>query len=193
MYNQDHPAVATPPASAGAPNLGDPPRPKAAPAKVYEADGKDRFALFLAWALGALAACVLCVLLVLTPTLRLPGLGVALLVCAWYAVLLWYKGLSGFATMRNLLLFAATIALAVCFALFSNPWLRQVNALGLGGLMIVQLLEWSGEGRKRWYLPTMLLERTWLFFRGLFGRLPACGAAAKSLCSGKGRKQLLLV
>ncbi len=188
MEKQDHPAASTPPASAGAPVFSEPPKPKAVPVKVYEADGKDRFALFLAWALGALAACVL-----LAPTLRLPGLGVAVGVCAWYAVLLWYKGLSGFATARNLLLFAATIALAACFALFSDQWLRQVNALGLAGLMIVQLLEWSGEGRRSWYLPTMLLERTWLFFRGLFGRLPACGAAAKSLCSGRSRNRFLLI
>lgn len=152
----------------------------------YEADRQDRLALFLAWGIGALFVSLLA-----APTAHCPGLGVAALVAAWYAALFCCKGTKGFATRPNLLLFAAVTALTACFVLWSNHWLRWWNLFGLLGLMTVQLFEWSGAGRRAWYLPSMLAERGLLLLLGLADRLPALPATAQSFRRGK--RTLLLI
>lgn len=178
MEKQLHPVAPTPPASVSAPN--------SAPAvKVYDADGRDRLALFLAWGVGSVLAALL-----LHPTLQIPGLGVSALTAAWYAAIFCHRGFQGFRSLPNILLFAATIALASCFALFSNQWLRQYNALALWGLMMIQLAQWSGAGRRPWWHPAMLAERAGLFFQGLFSQLPAWVAAIVSFRKRDGKRRL---
>lgn len=184
MDEQKRPAAPSAPASPSAPFYSPKPPvvpPAAKPKPHYEADGRDRLALLLAWAVGTLLAAVL-----LAPTWRCPGLGVTLLVCAWYAALFCYKGPSGFTAKPSLLLFAAVSALALCFSVWSDQWLRWWNLAGLLGLMTLQLFEWSGGVRQSWYLPSALLERPALLFQGLVARLPALPATAKSFRRGKG-------
>lgn len=181
------PAPATPYTPLFSPNPPSgpiPPQPK--PKRSYEIDGRDRAALFLAWAVGVLFA-ALC----MAPTTHCPGLGMAVLVAAWYGTLLWYKGLTGFFTRPSLLLFAAVAALTLCFALWSNQWLRWCNLLGLLGLMTVHLFEWSGGGRQSWCLPSMLAERALLLLVGLVDRLPAIGSTVQSF--RKGKRTVLLI
>lgn len=180
MEKQPHPAEPTPPACDNAPNL--------APAKAYDADGRDRLALFLAWGVGSVLAALL-----LSPSLQIPGLGVTALVAAWYAAMFCHKGFQGFRALPNLLLFAAIMALASCFALFSNQWLRGYNALALLGLMMVQLAQWSGAGRRPWWHPAMLAERAGLFFGGLFSQLPAWVAVIASFGKREGKRRLFPV
>lgn len=174
---------------AGTPPVGTPPRAPVGygytppPAKVWAADKKDRALLFLALGIGALLACLL-----LSP--GLPGLGVTVAVAAWYAVAIWYLGWEGFHEKPSLLLFAAVAALALTFSLFSNLWLRVWNALFLCGLMAVQLFQWSGQGKRLWSVPSMLLERLCLLCRGLFCNLPAPLAAVKSFRGGDNRRTL---
>lgn len=181
MEKQLYPAEPTPPACGNAPNSAPAP-------KVYDVDAKDRLALFLAWGVGSVLAALL-----LSPTLQIPGLGVTVLTVVWYAAMFCHKGLQGFRTLPNLLLFAAAMALASCFALFSNPWFRQYNALALFVLVAVQTIEWSGEGRRAWWHPAMLTERIGLFFRGLFGRLPAWVEAIASFRRKDGKRRLVPV
>lgn len=159
-----------------------PPREKAAPVQSYEADGKDRLALLLAWGIGAVLAGLL-----MLPLGSLPGLGVSVLTALWYAVLLWHRGRQGRWSRAARLLFLAVAALALSFSLWSNSWFRLYNLLGLLVLAAVQLFELSGEGRRAWYLPSMLLERLWLCLRGLFGRLGACLFVVRSFRHKGGR------
>lgn len=153
------------------------------PKKVYVTDRKEHVALFLAWILGILAAELLW-------SASLPGLGVTLLVAAWYGVLFWYRGLEGFHTRPNILLFAAVVLLALTFSLFSSPWFRLWNTLALCALMTIQLFQWSGAGRKPWSAASMAAERLALLLEGLFCRLGAGAAAVKSLKAMRHRKFL---
>lgn len=196
MDEQTRPAAAPAPASRSAPFTvptppvvpGPPPPP--APSKRlsdYDPDGRDRAALFLAWAVGTLFAS-----LCMVPTSQCPGLGLTALVAAWYAALFWYKGLAGFTTRPSVLLFAAVIALTLCFALWSDQWFRWCNLLALLGLMTLQLFEWSGGVRQSWHLPSMLAERALLLLTGLACRLPALGPAVRSFRRGKRTAVLIL-
>lgn len=191
MDEQKRPAAPSAPASPSAPFYS--PTPPVAPPAIakpkphYETDGRDRLALLLSWGVGILLAALL-----LAPTFQCPGLGVTVLVAAWYAALFCYKGHSGFATRPSLLLFAAVAALALCFALWSDQWFRWWNLFGLLGLMTLQLFEWSGGGRREWYLPSMLAERGLLLLTGLADRLPALGATVQSFRRGKRTVLLIL-
>lgn len=191
MNDHTRPAAAPAPAHPSAPF--SPSEPPALPERVakakprYDADGRDRLALFLAWGVGTLLAAVVAAF-----SLRLPGLGITALVAAWYAALFCYKGVSGFATRPSLFLFAAVVALAGCFALWSNQWFRGWNLLALMALMAVQLWEWCGGVEKRWTLPSMLAERFSRTLTGLADRLPALGAAAGSFRRGKRTALLIL-
>lgn len=164
-----------------------PPQPNVKPKKCYEIDGRDLAALFLAWAVGVIFA-----MLLTAPTAQCPGLGLVVLVAIWYGVLLWYRGLEGFFTRSNLLLFAAVAALTLCFALWSNQWLRWCNLLGLLGLMTVQMFEWPDGGRQSWYLPSMLAQRALLLLEGLVGRLSALVPTVQSFRRGKRTALLIL-
>lgn len=154
--------------------------------RQYEIDGKDRLLLPFALILGFLFA-----ELFFSMTQGW-GLIVPVLVAAWYAVAIWYRGLEGFTTRTALLLFGAVCALALTFALFSNHWFRMWNALTLPTLLCVHLFQWSGAGRKAWSLPTMLWERFCLTLDALFCRLgaPFKAMAAKN-SSGRGIYVLL--
>lgn len=164
-----------------------PPQPKTKPKQTYEIDGRDQAALFLAWTVGAVFT-ALC----MAPTAHCPGLGLTVLVAVWYGILFWYKGPAGFFTRPSLLLFAAVCALSMCFALWSNQWLRWCDLLGLLGLMTVHLFEWSEGGRQSWYLPSMLAERGLLLLKGLTGRLPALCPTVQSFRQGKRTALLIL-
>lgn len=168
-------AAQTPPPPQGGSYTPPPPR-------QWAADGKDRLLLFLAWGIGGLLACLL-----LSP--GTPGFGVTAAVAAWYAAALWYRGQKGFFEKPSFVLFAAVAALALTFSLFSNLWLRRWNALFLCGLMAAQLFQWSGQGGRPWWAPSMLLQRLGLLGRGLFCNLPAPLAAVKSFRGG-GRRAL---
>lgn len=185
MDHKNGPGAFYTPVFPSAPKMPQPPLPpqeKATPARSYESDGKDRLALLLAWGMGAVLAGLL-----MLPLGTLPGLGVTLLTALWYAVLLWYRGRQGRWSRAARLLFLAVAALALSFSLWSNSWFRLYNLLGLLVLMVVQLFELSGEGRRPWYLPSMLLERLWLCLRGLFGCLGAPLYAVKSFRHKGGR------
>ena len=58
--------------------------PVTAARRVFPVDGRDRALLVLAWGVGVLCAEVL--------LWGLSGLGMTLLVAAWYGVLFWYGG-----------------------------------------------------------------------------------------------------
>ena len=60
--------------------------PVTAARRVFPVDGRDRALLVLAWGVGVLCAEVL--------LWGLSGLGMTLLVAAWYGVLFWYGGRS---------------------------------------------------------------------------------------------------
>lgn len=194
MDEPNRPAASPVPASPCAPLFTPAPpsgpvptQPEAKPKRSYEIDGRDRCALFLAWGVGSLFAALLMV-----PTAHCPGLGVSALVALWYGVLFWYKGPSGFFTRPSLLLFAAVAALSLCFALWSNQWLRWWDLLGLLGLMTVHLFEWSGGEQRSWYLPSMLAQRGLRLLEGLVGRLGALLPAVQSFRQGKRTALLIL-
>lgn len=153
------------------------------PRKVYEADGKDRVLLFLAWGLGFFGASLL-------GSWGLPGLGITILTLAWYGVLFWYKGMAGLGEKSSFLLLVAVFLLALTFSLYSNPWLRTWNIVFLAVLITVQTFQWSGQGNYPWTSPMMLMERLWLLLGGLFGALPASYDTAKSY---KGDRRVLTV
>lgn len=142
-----------------------PATPPVAPRREYPMDGKDRFLLPLAWAVGVLCVEALC--------WGLSGLGMALLVAAWYAVLLWYGGTAPLTRRENRLLLGAVGLLALTFVLYANPWLRLWNACALIPLMGVQMAGWSGAARHPAGDAAMLRERLTLILEGLFGRLEA--------------------
>lgn len=140
--------------------------------KAYEADGKDRVLLFLAWGLGVLAASLL-------GSGKLPALGITILTLAWYGVLFWYKGMAELGEKSSFLLLVAVFLLALTFSLYSNSWLRAWNVVFLAVLITVQIFQWSGQGSYPWTSPVMLAERLCLLLGGLFGTLPASYDAAK--------------
>lgn len=155
------------------------PRPATPPVviskRLYEVDGKERLLLPLCWLLG-----VLLVDLVITGR-GIPGLGVTVLVLAWYGVLLCYQGKSAFAGRENILLLCAVAVLASTFAIFSNQWLRFWNLWALALLMAVQMF--TTLGKYHWTKPAMLWERLILALEGL-----CCnwGAPVKALGSIRG-------
>ena len=143
------------------------------PRRIYQLDGKERILLPLAWALG-----VLCVQVLLFSR---PGLGMSVLMGAWYALLLWYGGVQPLARRENRLLLGAVALLALSFALFDNQWLRSWNWLALAGLTAVQCFGAWGKGRQPWSAAAMLWERFVQTMDGLFGRLGAFFQAAASV------------
>ncbi|MCI8477748.1 MAG: DUF4173 domain-containing protein [Oscillospiraceae bacterium] len=136
--------------------------PQPPPQKHYPIDGKDRVLLLLAWGLGVLLSEVLIL------WFHHCGLIVPVLVGGWYGVLLWYRGLEGFTSRVNLVLFGAVCLLALSYGLFPNPWFRGWNALALPLLMTVQLFQWSDTPRYPWSSPVMVGERLLLLLEGLF-------------------------
>lgn len=189
MDQENRPAAAPAPASPyvpffvpPSPAQAIPPQDTAKPKKHSEADGKDRLALLLAWGVGVVLAGLL-----MLPLGALPGLGVSVLTALWYAVLLWYRGRQGRWSRAARLLFLAVAALALSFSLWSNSWFRLYNLFGLLVLAVVQLFELSGEGRRPWYAPSMLLERLWLCLWSLVGRLSSPFFVAKSFRHKGGR------
>lgn len=151
--------------------------------KAYEADGKDRVLLFLAWGLGVLAASLL-------GSGKLPALGITMLTLAWYCVLFWYKGMAELREKSNFLLLMAVLLLVLTLSLYSNSWLRAWNVVFLAGLTTVQMFQWSGQGNYLWTSPMMLVERICLLLSGLFGTLSACCDTVKSY---RGDRRVLTV
>ena len=78
--------------------------PVTAARRVFPVDGRDRALLVLAWGVGVLCAEVL--------LWGLSGLGMTLLVAAWYGVLFWYGGAAPLARRENRLLLYAVGLLA---------------------------------------------------------------------------------
>lgn len=153
--------------------------PVAKPRKVYEADGRDRALLPVAWGLGVL-------LVNLFWSDGLPGLGITLLVAAWYGVLIWYKGRGELKNRGSRLLTGAIVLLTLTFSIYSNTWFRGWNLIALVVLGGVQLAQWTGM--ENWSDPSSVPKGLWLVGKGTFGYLPASLDTAKSL---KGDRRVL--
>ena len=149
--------------------------PVTAARRVFPVDGRDRALLVLAWGVGVLCAEVL--------LWGLSGLGMTLLVAAWYGVLFWYGGAAPLARRENRLLLYAVGLLALTFALFANPWLRLWNTLALVLLMGIQMGGWPGMEVYPVETSAMLGERFLRVMGGLFGYL---GAPVQALGSIRG-------
>ena len=149
--------------------------PVTAARRVFPVDGRDRALLVLAWGVGVLCAEVL--------LWGLSGLGMTLLVAAWYGVLFWYGGAAPLARRENRLLLYAVGLLALTFALFANPWLRLWNTLALVLLMGIQMGGWPGMEVYSVGTSAMLGERFLRVMGGLFGYL---GASVQALGSIRG-------
>ena len=149
--------------------------PVTAARRVFPVDGRDRALLVLAWGVGVLCAEVL--------LWGLSGLGMTLLVAAWYGVLFWYGGAAPLARRENRLLLYAVGLLALTFALFANPWLRLWNTLTLVLLMGIQMGGWPGMEVYPVETSAMLGERFLRVMGGLFGYL---GASVQALGSIRG-------
>ena len=149
--------------------------PVTAARRVFPVDGRDRALLVLAWGVGVLCAEAL--------LWGLSGLGMTLLVAAWYGVLFWYGGAAPLARRENRLLLYAVGLLALTFALFANPWLRLWNTLALVLLMGIQMGGWPGMEVYSVGTSAMLGERFLRVMGGLFGYL---GASVQALGSIRG-------
>lgn len=140
--------------------------------KVWEITGRDR---------GFLALTGLFCLLMVDTVLFYWGLGTAVLVLAWYGLLLAYLGKDRPRSRESRVLMAVNVFLGLTFALTSN-WAFRVWNLG-ALLVLIPLQALAASGALPWWRPAMLLERLRLLCRGLFGNLGAAGAA---LSQGKG-------
>ena len=114
------------------------------PRPVWHVDGRDKLALPLTLLLALLTVQVLLY------SRYLPGLGMVVLVGAFYALRGWHGGKAAFATRPSRLLLLATALLTLTFALFSNFSLRLLNSLLLFCLIAVQLLE-GAPGAGAWW------------------------------------------
>ena len=114
--------------------------------------------------------------LLLADALNWPwGMGNTATVFAWYLLLALAVGPEAlFRRRESRVLLGVNLALASTFALTSNPLFRWWNFLALAALVPLHAV----AGCRPWWDPRMLAERCGLFFRGLFGNLWACFAAA---------------
>lgn len=105
-----------------------------------------------------------------------PSAGLTAAVFAWYALTLAWLGHKALAKPSSRVLLIANLFLAMTMALGSNWYFRWWNTLALMVLVPVHAVE--GLGCHPWWKAEMLAERCGLLFRGLFGNLWACFAAA---------------
>ena len=114
--------------------------------------------------------------LLLADALHWPwGMGNTATVFAWYLLLALALGPEAlFRRRESRVLLGVNLALVATFALTSNPLFRWWNFLALAALVPLHAV----TGCRPWWDPRMFLERCGLFFRGLFGNLWACFAAA---------------
>lgn len=163
------------------------PQPKAK--RVYNMSKREQKLFVLVFAF----ACLLSNLLFEWHYTSPPALGVVAAVAAGYAILLWYLGAASLKKSGTRLLFAAIILLTLTFVLFSDRWLRGRNFLILLLLIGVHVIELCRVSCKPWYLPSMLLERAQLLWRGVFGRLDSLPALRKSVHSTGQKRSLSLL
>lgn len=151
--------------------------------KSWEITGKDRGFLGLTG--------LFCLLMVDTVLFYQPGLGITVLVMAWYGLLRAYLGRDWLRAGESRALLAVNLFLGLTFALTSSWAFRLWNLGALLVLVPLQALA-ASEGTLPWWRPAMLRERLTLLFQGLFGNLGAAGAV---LSRGKGgeRKRTVAV
>jgi len=146
-----------------------------------------RYRLLLALTLG------FCLLLV--HALGWPwGAGNSVPVLAWYVLMLAVLGREEmFRRRESRMLLIVNLALASTFALTSNPYFRLWNFLAL--VVLVPVHAMAGLACRPWWDPRMVLERFGLLFRGLFGNLWACFAAAvpDRRTGGNGKRTMTVV
>lgn len=138
--------------------------------RKLDGESMGRYRLFLALTLG------FCLLMVDGFLWQGPCAGLSATVFAWYALLLAWMGPGMFEGRSGRVLLGANLFLAAAMALGSNWYFRFWNLLALAALIPVHAL--AGLGSRPWWDPRMLWERCRLLFRGLFGNLWACFAAA---------------
>lgn len=143
---------------------------KCAQKRELTGESMGRYRLFLLLTLG------FCLLMVDGFLWHGPCAGLTATVFAWYALTLAWLGPKGFETRFSRVLLAANLFLAATMALGSNEYFRFWNLLALVVLIPVQAV--AGLASRPWWEPWMLGERYELLFRGLFGNLWACFAAA---------------
>ena len=180
---QNPEASQTPPVSHPPAVYAPPPR------KPWPVEKRERRLLPLTLALGYLCVSFLLdwIDAVADSWTLLPGLGVTVLVAAWYAVLFLYRGTAGMEKRVNRFLLAAIALVALTFTLFSNQWFRSWNCLALFLLIAVHTWELCGGTRLPWQEAGMLPERLWLLIKGPFAR---CGALLDALRSTRSNRNL---
>lgn len=178
------------------PGPGDGPKPPSprAPAEVKRkalpVDGRDRLVWLLGWLWCALLWDVLSFPVEAAHYAPL-GLGVTVLVTAFYALVWGYLGAPQTASGRWML--AGNLLLGLTFALTSrSEWFRMWNLFFLIALTPIQLYEWleGEEGKHPWFDPRMLAQR-WL--GGVIGAFQNVGVnldLAQSLKKRKHKKLL---
>ena len=140
--------------------------------KKYDITGRDRLLLSLTLAVCTLAADSF--------LLHGLGLGVAVTVLAWYALLGLRLGRERLTAGSGKWLLAVNVLLALWYALGSGWYFRLWNFGALLVLLPLHAAGCSAEAQLPWRRPAMLGERFRLFFAGLFGDLGAGFAALGS-------------
>lgn len=159
-------------------------KPAQKPIKAYEITRRDHFLLA-----AVLAWCLLTVDSVLWAWPH--GMGLTTAVFGWYVLLFSALGPSGLRHQENRVLLLVNLALAVSFALGSNPTFHAWNFLAL--LVLVPVHAWglSGGTALPWWQPLMLWERFCLLLRGLFSALGASFAALTPQKGGPDHRRVL--
>ena len=159
-------------------------KPAQKPIKIYEITRRDHFLLA-----AVLAWCLLTVDSVLWAWPH--GMGLTTAVFGWYVLLFSALGPSGLRHRENRVLLLVNLALAVSFALGSNPTFHAWNFLAL--LVLVPVHAWglSGGTALPWWQPLMLWERFCLLLRGLFSALGAFFAALTPQKGGPDHRRVL--
>ena len=143
---------------------------KCAQKRKLAGESMGRYRLFLLLTFG------FCLLLVDGFLWHGPCAGLTAAVFAWYALILAWMGPKAFASRSSRVLLAAILFLAATMALGSDPYFRCWDLLAL--LVLIPVHAMAGLASRPWWDPRMLGERFRLLFRGLFGDLWACFAAA---------------
>ena len=143
---------------------------KCAQKRGIEGESMGKYRLLLVLTLG------FCLLLVDGFLWHGPCAGLPAAVFAWYALILAWMGPKAFASRSSRVLLAAILFLAATMALGSDPYFRCWDLLAL--LVLIPVHAMAGLASRPWWDPRWLGERFRLLFRGLFGDLWACFAAA---------------
>lgn len=174
-----------------APKPSTPRAPVEVKRKPFPVDGRDRLVWLLGWLWCALMWDVLSFPMDAVRYDIPLGLGVTVLVAAFYALVWGYLGAPQTASGRWLLL--GNLLLSLTFALTSrSEWFRMWNGFFLILLTPIQLYEWieGEEGKHPWFDPRMVAQRWAGGFQALFLDTGINLDLARSLKHRKHRKIL---